>query len=336
MLEEGNDLPEHLGEIAFLPHRRGREVVRLVHDQEVPRQVDRSFGRPARRAELLQDVRLLQVMVGSNDSLICPPRICVEADPLAQSLRLGPVDDVEGERELLPHLLPPLGPQGGRAEDQDAADPAAEDQLGQDETRLDRLAEPHIVGDQERDARHPQGAQERDELEVFHLERPVEGGCDRQALERTGGAVRVDEGGQRGPARGAHERVELPGIHRILARGIGQRSRFEEPRRGLALPDQTILGDTIGVGVLQGDEMEAPIRPGIEGFYIGDEGTPVADRGEHAGARDRGGRDRGGLDRNRFDRGGLDRGRVRHGTPPASRSERPIVNETWDLPRAFS
>ena len=104
---------------------------------------------------------------------------------LRRRVRAGPVDDVEAERELVAHLLLPLRAERRRAEDQDAPHAAAQDQLGQDEARLDRLAEPDVVGEEERDPRHPQRLEQRHELEVLDLDGAVEGRRERKPLDRT-------------------------------------------------------------------------------------------------------------------------------------------------------
>jgi hypothetical protein len=60
----------------------------------------------------------------------------------------GAIDKVEGQREALPHLVAPLQAERRRREDEDALNPAAQQQLRQDETRLHGLAKPHIVCNQ--------------------------------------------------------------------------------------------------------------------------------------------------------------------------------------------
>ncbi|CAB4967904.1 unannotated protein [freshwater metagenome] len=59
------------------------------------------------------------------------------------------VDDREVEPELVAHLVLPLQRQAGRAHDDDRARPVAQQQLLNDEARLDRLAKPDIVGEQQ-------------------------------------------------------------------------------------------------------------------------------------------------------------------------------------------
>jgi hypothetical protein len=56
------------------------------------------------------------------------------------------VDDAELQAELLAHLVAPLDLQRSRAHDHHGPDAMAEDQLLEHQARLDRLAEPDIVG----------------------------------------------------------------------------------------------------------------------------------------------------------------------------------------------
>ncbi|MCY4634967.1 MAG: hypothetical protein OXG04_10775 [Acidobacteria bacterium] len=59
------------------------------------------------------------------------------------------IHHLEPQRELLPQLFLPLLAQRGRREHQNPLDAAPQQQLGEDQPRLDRLAQPDIVGDEQ-------------------------------------------------------------------------------------------------------------------------------------------------------------------------------------------
>ena len=82
------------------------------------------------------------------------------------------VDDAKLEAELVAHLIAPLQLEASRADDQDGARAVAKDQLLDDEAGLDGLAEADVVGDQQVDPRHLQGA--RDGVELVILEGDAE------------------------------------------------------------------------------------------------------------------------------------------------------------------
>ena len=119
------------------------------------------------------------------------------------------------------------------------ADATAEQQLGEDEPGPDGLAEPHVVGDQEADARHAERLQERDELEVLHADAAVEGAGD--GLVAVGGVVgaaaEAQVGRERRPAGRQEERVKVGGGHGACAVGVGKRGGLQQRRAGLQLPE---------------------------------------------------------------------------------------------------
>ena len=79
----------------------------------------RALWRPAGGQELLEHVFLPQVVVGRYDAAEGAPGVGVHAELLAQPVGLGAVDEIEAQRELLPHLVAPLQPErrGGQYED---------------------------------------------------------------------------------------------------------------------------------------------------------------------------------------------------------------------------
>ena len=75
-----------------------------------------------------------------------------------------PVDDFERKTEFRFEFVLPLDRHRRRGRNDDEIDPAAQQQLARDETRLDCLTEPHVVRDQEVDARKPQRLAKRQKL----------------------------------------------------------------------------------------------------------------------------------------------------------------------------
>ena len=190
---------ERATEVAVLAEGRRHQVVALVNDQQIPRQVRRVRRCSARGDELLEDVVLPQVVVRRDDAAEGTPRIRVHAEAFAKRVRLRAVDQIEVQRELGPHLLLPLRPERGRRQNQHALDAPAQQQLGENQAGFHRLAEADIVGDQQIDARHAQRLQQRDELEVFNLYGAVEGTGDRKTFERAV-TVWIEVWRRRGPA----------------------------------------------------------------------------------------------------------------------------------------
>ena len=68
----------------------------------------------------------------------------------AESVHVLGIDDLEAQPELLAHLALPLPTQARRADDQDLLCLVAEHKLLSDQAGFDRLAEPNVVGDQQR------------------------------------------------------------------------------------------------------------------------------------------------------------------------------------------
>jgi hypothetical protein len=104
-------------------------------------------------------------------------------------------------------------------------DAVAEHELLRDEAGLDGLAEPDVVGDEERHARHLDGADDGVELVVLHLDAAAEGALERAPVGRGDGP----------PRGGVEEGVEALG--RVEAGGAGEGGPFEDAGAGLDLPD---------------------------------------------------------------------------------------------------
>ncbi len=80
------------------------------------------------------------------------------------------VHDPELQPELVAHLVAPLELERSRADHQHPPGPMTHDQLLDHEPRLDGLAEAHVVGDQEADAWHLDGANDGVELVALDLD----------------------------------------------------------------------------------------------------------------------------------------------------------------------
>ncbi|OPZ41969.1 MAG: hypothetical protein BWY94_02264 [Actinobacteria bacterium ADurb.BinA094] len=285
MLEARREQAHHAAEVAVLAERRRHEVMALVDDQQVPRKVRRALPGSGRRHELLEHVVLTQVVVRGDDAAERPPWTRIHAETAPQRRRLVAVDEVEPQRELLPHLVAPLQAQRGRREDQHPPYASADQELAQNQSRLDGLAQSHVVGEQQVDARHAQRLEQRHELVVLDLDRPMERAADGQPLERSR-AVGVEEGHGGGPARGAQHRVEVGGGHGAGAHRVGEgRGRQHTGARALDLPDQLLLGWGLVVLVLDVDEVE-PAGVAVERLDAGDHAATVTHEAEKSGARD--------------------------------------------------
>ena len=96
----------------------------------------------------------------------------------AQALDGLAVNDLERELELV-HLVLPLMLQRGRADDEDAADALTREQFLHHQSGFDSLAQAHVVGDEQVDARHEDGASDWLKLVVVELNGRAEWGLNR-------------------------------------------------------------------------------------------------------------------------------------------------------------
>ena len=162
VFEPPGDVAHGLGELAVdgvagAAGRRG--VVRLVQDQQGTR------PEPAQDVAQPSSVGLVGQQPGRHDEARTRrPGVHPEPAQPPQLRQALPVDDGEGQAELRLQLVLPLQGHGWRRGHQREVDAAAQQQLAQDQTGLDRLPQANIVGDQEVDARQPQGLAQRQEL----------------------------------------------------------------------------------------------------------------------------------------------------------------------------
>jgi len=103
----------------------------------------------------------------------------------------------------------------------------AQQELLDDQARLDGLAKADVVGHEQVDPRHGQGADHRVELVVLDLDAAAEG-----CLERAGVGA-----GDRPPAHGVQERLQPSGVVEAVRMGDGQHRAVQDGRGQLQLPD---------------------------------------------------------------------------------------------------
>jgi hypothetical protein len=107
VLELGREQSQHAAQIAVVAECRRHQVVALVDDKQVPRQVGRALGSAAGGQKLLQHLVLPQVVVRRDDPAERAPGIGIHAESLAQLVSLRSIDQVEVVRTS-PHLVAPL------------------------------------------------------------------------------------------------------------------------------------------------------------------------------------------------------------------------------------
>jgi hypothetical protein len=185
--------------------------MRLVHDHEIESAwVSRLLWTGELRAKQLQGACALEVVERRDKSRMVPPRVHPWPTPPPQFAHKFRVHDAELQPKLLVQLVSPLDLERGGAEDEDPACSVAQEHLLEHQTCLNCLAEPNIVGDQQVDPRHLQGARDRLELEIL----------DRNAAPKRGLEPRNVCRRDRAPPCGVHESVEA--LWWVKAIGLGQ------------------------------------------------------------------------------------------------------------------
>jgi hypothetical protein len=164
----------------------------------------------------------------------------VQAAPPPQLAHQVAVDDAELEAELVAHLVAPLDLQARGADDQHGPGAVAQQELLDDQAGLDGLAEADVVGDEQADPRHLQGASDGVELVVLDRDAAAERRvqetsaeatapqrtASRKASSRRGGSKgRPLSSGRAGAGSGSVERswIRAPG-------SISQRTESSSPR----------------------------------------------------------------------------------------------------------
>lgn len=139
------------------------------------------------------------------------------------------VDDPKLEAEFLLHLGLPFDLQAGGANDEHGPGAMTDEQLLDDQSRLDRFTQADIVRDEEIDAGHLDGSNQRIELVVLDGYPAPE----RRLQKRT---IRVGDGS---PANGVEK-----GFQAVVAVPAGDRRQtglFQDLGSGLHLPDDLDL-----------------------------------------------------------------------------------------------
>ena len=230
---------------------------------------------PGRLEELPQHVGHPEVVHRRDDAGEGFPGVRVDPQAAAKLERRVRVDDLEVEVELPAQFVLPLPLEHRRADDEDAADAAAQEQFFEDQPRLDRLAQPHPVGEEQADSGHRQGLEDGLQLVGVDLDGRVPDPEERLVLD----ALALTEPVQPGPAVGVHERPQRLGAVGAVGIDPRQGGRPQHRGRGLDLPEQLLrLGVSPVVEVLDIDDVEAALGgAGVVGFDGTDRRQAVAD-----------------------------------------------------------
>ena len=147
---EITDGPRELRLDAVAPAARRCRVMRLVEDEQAPRP-HRAEPGPHR----IGVARIDQQVVRHEEPAVGHPRIHPEAALATHPTQVGAVEDLEHQTEAILQLALPLLQHRRRRGDDDRLRLPAQQQLPGDEPRLDGLAEPGVVGDEQIDPRQP-------------------------------------------------------------------------------------------------------------------------------------------------------------------------------------
>lgn len=162
MLESRCQVPHRTREIgvdtvAGGPRRRG--VVRFVEDQE-RRGIE--IAKPV--AEWRRVGFVAQQRVRDDEPRVRRPRIDAEAALPALPHHVVAIQHLERQSEARVHFVAPLQHHGWRRGDDDASNLLPNQQLANDQAGFNRLAETHVVGDEQVDAGEQQRLSQRLEL----------------------------------------------------------------------------------------------------------------------------------------------------------------------------
>ena len=202
----------------------GRDIVRLIHDQ----QVELARMTDVRRDHVTHGTQTLTALGPihrRDETWMRRPRIGVDAAFAPQSFDVVGVHHEELEAELLQHLDAPLLLKRRGADDQDGARAMPQQQFLNDQTGLDGFAEADVVGNEQVDARHIDGTHQRVELEVLD----ADSAAKRRLEEPTIGI------GSSAPAHGVEEGFERVRI--VLPRDRGQTRALNDLSTRFDLPD---------------------------------------------------------------------------------------------------
>ena len=261
----------------------GGAMVNLVDDEQVEKAGELRVARQNLVEHPLHP-RRPQPLEADDRPRVNGERVGFEAVASSEFTELGSVDDLEAEPELRVHLLLPLDREGRGADDDNAPRAVAEQHLLDHEAGLDRLAEAHVIGDEEVHPRHRERPRHGFELVLLDHDPAAE-----RRLEGLG--VRA---GDRAPADGVQERAE--GL-RVVPAGLGYLGKLsggDDLAAGLYLPDdRQFLAEVVVADAGEGDEGSAG-NPGRSQFILGlvtladaaDDPLLAADAHELPGFRD--------------------------------------------------
>ncbi len=155
------------------------------------------------------------------------PRVHAEAALPAHARQVGAVENLEDQAEAVLQLALPLLEDGRRRGDDNCLRLAAQQQLAGDETGLDGLAEPDVVGDEQVNARQPQRLAER-----LHLVGVNPDAGPERRLEQVGVG-----GGDAVPAQRVQERREAAGVVEAALGEVRPAFLREDPAVELVVPE---------------------------------------------------------------------------------------------------
>ena len=182
---------------------------------------------------MLQHVGHSQIVHRRDDPWISLPRIRVDAQATAK-LECGiGVNDLEIEIELPLHFVLPLPLEHGRADDEDATDSSPQKKFFGNQPALDRLAQAHAIGQQQADARHLQGPEDRLQLVGVNLDGRVPDAEQRLVLD----AIALSQPVQPSPAMSIDEGQEHIGAVGPVLVHARQRGLAQHEGRGLDFPE---------------------------------------------------------------------------------------------------
>ena len=167
----------------------------------------------------------------------CGPR--PGPSPGSRPREIRPVENLEHEPEAVFQLALPLLQHRGRRRNHDGVRLPAQEQLAGNETCLDGLAEPGVVGDEEVDARQPKGLAQR-----LHLVRVDADAGPERRLEET----RVGRG-DAVPSQRVQEGGKLPRRVESLGREVGPALVLENVPVELVVPED---GERLSLRIVVG------------------------------------------------------------------------------------
>jgi hypothetical protein len=213
----------------------GGDVVRFVYDQEIElarmacvRWQDIPHG--------AKPLATLDPVHRGDEPWMGGPRVGMDATFAPQLFDISGIDHAELKAELFQHLDTPLLLERGWADDQYGTGTVPQQHLLDDQPSLDGLAQADVVGDEQIDACHVDGANQRVELEVLDADATSERCLQETSIGIGGGA----------PTDGIEECFER--VRVVLPGNGGQACALDDLCARFDLPDDLqFLAETIFV-----------------------------------------------------------------------------------------